>query len=402
MTVGTVPSLARPWPAGLTRVLVARLLLGSYFFVPYIALYAMSLRIPLGTLLVIEALFALLTVLFDLPAGHLADRMGARQVLVLGALLEGIAALLLGGLPHAAVFWAVQPLFAASQSLTMGADVALASGVLRVAGRLAEFEAEEQLYQSLRLATMAVVLVSSSALSLVALRVPFLATGLAQLGAVMVLLTVPDVRSQSDIGPERLPLWDRLRGLVTSARRSAGLPIDLVAMILTGTAFFVLLYLMPVYFVGSGINEHLIGVCAAGVALAAAAASHLLPGQWTLRVTVTLAVLASAALGTEFIPVIVVAAVIIQSAQARLLPRYQARIMADLQGHGEATAMSIVTTSRNIGFVVLAPFIGLLTARLGSTGLSLACAALFLLAGLVMSARLSRHQMSQPSTQQVT
>ncbi|HSZ31294.1 MAG TPA: hypothetical protein VK784_16245 [Pseudonocardiaceae bacterium] len=82
MTVGTVPSLARPWPAGLTRALVARLLLGSYFFVPYIALYAMSLRIPLGTILVIEALFALLTVLFDLPAGHLADRMGARQVLV--------------------------------------------------------------------------------------------------------------------------------------------------------------------------------------------------------------------------------------------------------------------------------------------------------------------------------
>lgn len=393
--------LVRPWPAGFARVLTARLLLGSYFFVPYIVLYGESLRISLGTLLAIEAVFALLTVLFDLPAGHLADRLGPRQALVLGALLEGTAALLLGGLPHATVFWSVQPLFAAAQALTMGADAALAAGVLRAAGRSSEFEAAERTYHSLQLATTAAVFGGASALSLLALQAPFVATGLAQLGAAVMLLTVPDVRSESDSGPERVPLRARLFGLVNGVRRSAALPVDLISIILAGTAFSALLYLMPVYFIRSGINEHLIGVCAAVVALAAAAGSYLLPGGWSLRVTVAVTVVASAVLGTEFIPVVVVAAVVIQFAQARLLPRYKARIMADLQGHGEATAMSIVTTSRNIGFAILVPFIGLLTAQLGPTGLSLACAALFLIAGLVMSTRLSQHPAPQPSNQEI-
>jgi hypothetical protein len=64
--------------------------------------------------------------------------------------------------------------------------------------------------------------------------------------------------------------------------------------------------------------------------------------------------------------------------------------MEDLRDHGEATAMSIVTTSRNIGFAVLAPFIGVFTEWAGPRGLSVLCACLFLAAGLIMSARMSQ------------
>lgn len=393
--VDRMRSLAHPWPAGFSLVLAARLLMASYFFLPYIVLYAQSIEIPLGTLLVIEAIFALLVVLFDLPAAHIADRLGARQVLLVGTLLEAAASLLLGGLPHAAVFWAVQPLFAASQAMTMGADAALAAGVLRVAGRSAEFEQAEGLYQSLRLATTAAVLVGASALAMVSLRVPFLATGAAQLGAAAVLLMVPDVRSESDGGPERIPLHARLRGLATAVRRSSGLSVDLTALILAGTSFSILLYLMPVYFVRSGVSEHLVGVAAAVVALAAAGISRLLSGRWRLRFIVALAVVASVVLGVRYILLVGVAAVVIQCAQASVLPRYQARIMTHLRSQGEATAMSTVTTGSNIGFVVVAPLMGLLTVRIGLVGLGLACASLFLVAGLVMSARLSEVQVLQ-------
>ncbi len=389
-------AVRRPWPRHLGAVLVARLLLGGYFFLPYIVLYASSVDISLSLLLLIEAFFALLIVAFDLPAGHLADRIGPRQALVLGGSLQGAAALLLGCVPAAAAFWAAQPLFAAATALTMGADAALAAGVLRRAGRQAEFEPAERMFQSLNLAVTAVVLVSASALSLAGMRWTFVATAAAQFAAAAVLLRVADVRSPSDV--DRVPLGARLRGLARGVRRAPGLRVDLLAMILVGTAFSVLLYLTPVYYVRAGLGEHLVGMAAAGVALGAAAAAFGLGDRWPPRVSVLVAVVAAAALGIESVAVVLVAAVLVQTAQARLLPRFRARVLEDLREHGEATAMSIVTTSRNLGFAVLTPFVGVLTARTGPTGLAVVCALLFCVAGFAMSARMSARVSARVST----
>lgn len=378
----------------IARTQTARLLLGAYFFVPYLVLYASTVDIPLSLLLVIEAFFSLLIVCFDLPAGHLADRIGPRQALILGALLQGGAAALLGLVPSPVVFWAAQPLFAAATALTMGADAALAAGVLRDEGRENDFEPAERVFQALQLAATAVVLTSASALSLAGMRWTFIATAAGQLAAVGILLRVKDVRSPSDV--DRITLATRLRGLARGVRQTKGLSVDLLAMNFVGTAFAVLLYLTPVYYVRSGLNEHFVGIVAAGVALGAAGLALALPKS--LRVTVAAAVVAAAALGATWFAVVIAAAVVVQAAQARLMPSFRARVLADLRGHGEASAMSIVTTSRNLGFAVLAPFVGVLTAWSGPGGLALLCAALFAVAGLAMSARLSSGTQRQLET----
>jgi predicted MFS family arabinose efflux permease len=379
---------------GLGGVQAARLLLGGYFFIPYLVLYASTVDVSLSLLLAIEAFFALLIVLFDLPAGHLADRIGPRQALILGALLQGGAAALLGLAPSAAVFWASQPLFAAATALTMGADAALTAGVLRAGGCADAFETTERAFQSLQLATTALVLTSASVLSMIGMHWTFLATAFAQLAAAVILSRVPDVRSPSD--EDRISLGVRLRGLVRGVRGTPGLPVDLVAMILVGTAFSVLLYLTPVYYVRAGLSEGLVGMAAAGVALAAAAAALVLPAQWSLRVSVAAAIVAAAALAASWVAVVLAAAVVVQAAQARLLPRFRARVLDDLREHGEASAMSIVTTSRNLGFAVLAPFVGVLTAWTGPGGLAVLCAVLFAVAGAAMSARLSGRRRHEP------
>lgn len=170
-----------PASSGWRRLFVVRLFLKSYFFVPYIVLYAKHLGFSLGLLLTVEAVFGILIVVFDLPAGHLADRIGPRQALLAGAFLEGMASLLLGGLANQAIFWIVQPLFAAAAALTQGADAGLAGLILRHDKALEDFEQGEQLFQRLALVWTAAVYGLASALSLVSLRLPFIATGVVQL-----------------------------------------------------------------------------------------------------------------------------------------------------------------------------------------------------------------------------
>lgn len=346
----------RPWPAGLVNAQAARLLLGNYFFAPYLVLYASTVDVSLALLLAVEGFFALLVVLLISPAGRVAARIGPRQALIAGALLQGVGAAVLGLAPSATMFWAVQPLFAAAAVLAMGADTALVAGLLRRAGRAEDFEAGEQAFQSLRLTMTALVLTGASALSLAGLRWTFLATAVAQVAVVLFLLLVPDVRSLSPV--DRVV---RLRGI-----RCA--PGTLLAMALASAAFTLLLYATPVYFVRAGIGESLVGVAAAGVVLAAVQ----LPERWSPWASVALAALAAVALGTTWTALVLAAAIVAQAAQARLLPRLHARVADD----------GVAVVGRNLGLAVLAPLAGVLTAWTGPGGLAVLCAALFVLAGM--------------------
>ncbi|MFI9100377.1 MFS transporter [Streptomyces fildesensis] len=376
----------RPWPAAYGRLLGARLLLRSYFFLPYIVLYARQVGVSLGTLLVIEAVFALLIVLVDLPAGLLADRIGPRQALAVGAGMEGAAALLLGCWPHALVFWLVQPLFAAATALTQGSDAGLAGALLRRTGRAAEFESGERLFQAGALGWNAVVFAAASAFSLISLRATFVASGIVLCLTVGLVLTVPDVRGAAPDG-ERPGPTAQLTGVVRAVREAAGLRWDLTAMVLTGTAFSILLYLMPVYVVAAGIDERLVGLVAAAVALGAALLLHLAPGGLGTGTVVLAAVAASAALASTSVTLVLAGILVVQCAQGRLLPSYRALVLRDLADRGDATAMSVVTTASSLGFAVLAPFLGILVARLRPDGLALVCALLFSCAGATLLIR---------------
>lgn len=392
---------ARAWPRGYRRLLGARVLLRGYFFVPFIVLYAQDIGVSLGTLLAVEAFFSLLVVAADLPAGQFADRIGPRQALVVGAALEAAGALLLGLWAHPGVFWAAQPLFAGAMALTQGADAGLAGALLRREERAdparesafeAAFERGERILQSSSLGWNAAVFVAGSALSLISFSATFLATGIVQLVAVALLFTVPDCRTTggaADGGPdERLGMAAWARQLRDALRRSPALRLDLAAMVLTGTAFAALLYLVPAFLVGAGVDAHLIGAASAGISLVAAGLGYLLPGGWNLRVPVLLAAAGTLAFTVPLAAVALAGGVLVQAGQARLLPRYRARVMTDLGRYGEAAAMSLVTTTTSLGFAVLAPFLGLLVDRLHRAGLALTCTALLLAAGATMSVQL--------------
>jgi predicted MFS family arabinose efflux permease len=175
--------------------------------------------------------------------------------------------------------------------------------------------------------------------------------------------------------------------LVRAVRETPGLPWDLGVMVLTGTAFAILLYLMPVYVVHAGVPERLTGVVSAGVALAAAGAVTWAPRRAGVRVTVLAATAAAAALAAPALALVLVGVVVVQCAQGLLLPAYRAVVLRDLEHRGDAAAMSVVTTASNAGFAVLAPFLGALVAWLAPAGLALVCAGLFGAAWVVGAVR---------------
>ncbi|MDX5936841.1 MAG: MFS transporter [Bacteroidales bacterium] len=381
-----------PASPGWRRLFVVRLFLKSYFFVPYLVLYAEHLGFSLGLLLTVEAVFCILIVVFDLPAGHLADRIGPRQALLAGAFLEGVASLLLGGLANQAIFWIVQPFFAAAAALTQGADAGLAGLILRHDKALEDFEQGEQLFQKLALVWTAAVYGLASALSLVSLQLPFIATGIAQLLCVVGLFTVPNLRRTStfpaDLGDDRRSLRRRAADMITVIHTSAGLRMDLLAMVAAGTGFSVLLYFLPFFLIASGSSASAVGVLLAVVALAAALVVHGLRPGLDLRVVGAIAVIAAILLGVTVLPIVVIAAICLQAVKARLLPRFRQRLLREMSECGEATAMSVVSTTTTIGFAVVAPALGVLTSVLSLTGLAAVTGALFLFATLTMSIHL--------------
>lgn len=369
------------------RFFFVRIISKSYFFVPYIVLYAVHLGLSLGVLLTIEAIFSILIVVFDLPAGHLADLIGPRQALIAGVVLEAVASLLLGGIANQAIFWIVQPLFAAAAALTQGADAGMSEIILRYDNAQQDFEKGEQVFQKLILVWTAVVYGISSALSLVSLRLPFIVTGVVQLLCMIGLLTVPNLRSVSTLRVDinQPSIRSRATSIINIIHANSGLRVDLLAMVAAGTGFSVILYLLPIFLITSGSSDSDVGVIQSAVAIGAAIVVHRLGLNSDLRVAGTIAIVAAFLLGVKFLPIVVIAAIFLQASRAKILPRFRERILIEMRDCGEATAMSIVSTSMTIGFAILAPILGVLTSLLTPSGLAVITGLLFLFSTLTMS-----------------
>ncbi|EPH04391.1 hypothetical protein HMPREF1531_01106 [Propionibacterium sp. oral taxon 192 str. F0372] len=362
----------------------ARVILSVYLFLPYLVVYGQHVGLDFATLMLVEAIFAILVVLIDLPTGHLADRIGPRQALIFGACSEAVASLLLGLVPRAETFWLTQPFFALAAALCGGADSALTAGLLVRGHRGDEFEDVERAYYRTILVVGAVGMVASAPLAALSLQAPFLATGVLQLVAVGLLLFVPNVPSRATLDDASISLRQQFHGLIAELR-SSGLARDLVAMILTGTAFSVLLYLLPMFYTNAGASIPQLGLVAAGVAVMSSLFSRVAGNRLGPHLVLATATITSLLLDTHILPVVILAAVFIQFGQTVLMPLFKTRVLSGFRHTGESMALSIVTTTRNVGFALIAPALGTLMTAWGMTGLGWASALLFATAAVLLS-----------------
>ncbi|HTM21399.1 MAG TPA: MFS transporter, partial [Kofleriaceae bacterium] len=101
-----------------------RLLATSYVWLPLSVLFQMSRGIEFRDVMLLSVLYSLVLIAVEVPTGALADRIGRRQSMMLGALAMTAASLLAWSAHGLAGFAGAEVLAALSMGLCSGADSA--------------------------------------------------------------------------------------------------------------------------------------------------------------------------------------------------------------------------------------------------------------------------------------
>ncbi len=370
----------------------ARLINGAYFFVPYTALFAISIGLSVGQLFYIEALYAVILVLADIPLGHISDRIGAKRSVVIATFTQGAALIIIGIFRDPLVFVAMQPIIALAHALCLGSDSALQRELVTAVYTAKKYEKWEEYYQTGMLIVTALAFFFSALIAIKSLAFTFIATGIAMAIASILFSTLPVINTAyiNTVKPRQESLFSRLANIWNRVLHSPSLGRDLGAMILAGTAFSVFGYIMPLYFVNNGVEENKVGILAALVALISAPLLSLF-FRWNTpaRLMLTISSVVCLLLYPSLLWLTIITAILLDAMGAGVLPRFRSRIIRDMKDIGESTALSIVSTARNLGFAIVAPFLGILTEMTSLDVLAAACAILFSIAVLASSGKFS-------------
>ncbi|MBI3983743.1 MFS transporter [Candidatus Microgenomates bacterium] len=118
---------------------VYRLLFGSILAMPVVVLFFRANGLDQTQIFLLQSIFSLALILFEVPSGYFADRYGRRTSLMLGG-LAGVAGWTIYSLSHG--FWGLVPaefVLAVSVSFISGADSALAYDSLLAVDRAEEY-----------------------------------------------------------------------------------------------------------------------------------------------------------------------------------------------------------------------------------------------------------------------
>ena len=122
------------------KIYIYRILLGMLFSVPTIVLFWQSHGMSLTDVMVLQSLFALAMVIFELPSGYFADIAGRRMTLILGAAGCMIAICVYSIGTCFTHFLIAEIGFAFGFAMISGADAAMIYDTLQVLGKEDDFQ----------------------------------------------------------------------------------------------------------------------------------------------------------------------------------------------------------------------------------------------------------------------
>ena len=225
----------------LNRFYLFRLLATSYLWVPIFVPFMYSRGLSFEEIALLHAIYSVVVILVEVPTGALADRIGRRQSMMIGALAMTASCLIAYGAHDFGTFAAAEVLAAVSMALCSGADSAYLFDLLQRQGCGHEYPRREGAASAWHQAGSGIACAAGGLLGTLDLALPYLVTAGVSAAAFVTALLMPAERPappQARSATAALDLYLRhmrasLRDVITSRR--------LVWIIGYATVVFVLL-----------------------------------------------------------------------------------------------------------------------------------------------------------------
>ena len=342
----------------------------------------------------IQAAFHLAVLLLEVPSGYLADVIGRKRTLVLGAFFFPLGLAVYAAGRSFPAFVLAEVVLAVSVSMRSGCDSAMIFDSLRQLGRQGEYKRFEGWSALVARTGTAVSSVAGGLLAAVFLRLPFLANVATAL--FMPPLTLALVEPEREKRCSAEPLRDILRICRFCLTQAHIRPVILFCGLLMACQLTAL-WAYFLHYQALGIGVGWFGILFAVFQLAGAlggARSHAFSERFGAGITLFLALLSPVffiLLGlfpsVWLLPLIPANAFLWNLAYPVLLERLNLAVGSDVR----ATVLSLAAMSGSVLFVAVSPLFGRLVDTFSLSTAFVALGGFFLLAGLPLLAAMLRY-----------
>ncbi|MEO6950937.1 MAG: MFS transporter [Polyangia bacterium] len=399
------------------RLFVAyRFLSTAYLFVPVLVLFFQERGLDFKQIALLNTVYALTAIVFEVPTGVLADRFGRRRAMIAGALLMAAGCLVDY---RGTSFWTFaigEAFLALGLTLSSGADSAYLYDLLRDVGRSDRYRALEGRATAAKLVGSAGALLAGgliarhhladtyavSAIVCVAAALVAALLGERLVASTTVKRMTPDYRR--DASPDRVnegSVWAAMRSAALVSLRRPRLRTAILFSVITFTLLRMSLYLQPTWLASEGLDVAWIGAVLAALSLVAAVGAE---GVETLRRRLderALVVLLPAVIGVAYLalprcgwPLGILLLAVLALGNGVYSPLSKDLLNREITDSGQrATVLSVESMARRLVFGGFAPLAGMLiddrglSSGIQATGLLGLCGAVLLLGAMWMVQR---------------
>jgi MFS family permease len=393
----------RPIERDLALFRLYRFLSTSYLFGPAIVVFFGARGLTVTEVTLLNSVYCVTAMLFEVPTGVLADRWGRKRAMVLGSLMMA-AGCLIDWAGHSFLVFAVgEGLLALGMTLTSGADSAYLYDLLRAAGRAHEYRRREGAASAAKLVGAAAALAVGGWLARRDVGATYLFTAAiclaASLAAALLTETVSERTGLRAIEEGEAPAPSGMVAQIASSARRVVEHRPLLFAVAFSTLVFTLtrmsIYLHQPFLSAAGLDLSHVGLVMAALSLVAAVGAHRIEwlrrafGEstlvWGLPAVLALSYLVMgrwfATWGVALLGLQALASGVYSPLSKELLNR-------EIADSGRrATILSVESMARRLAFGLFAPLVGWMIDRDGLGAGLWACAALALAGTAVLAVR---------------
>ncbi len=342
----------------------------------------------------IQAAFHLAVLLLEVPSGYLADVVGRKKTLVLGAFFFPLGLAVYTAGRSFAAFILAEFILAVSVSMRSGCDSAMIFDSLRQLGREGEYKLLEGKCALVARTGTAISSVAGGLLATVFLRLPFL------VNVAGALFMPPLALSLSEPEREKRRSQNPMRDILHICRYCLQQPHIRPVVLFCGLLMASQLTALWAYFLlyqELGIGVGWFGVLFAVFQLAGAlggARAHAFSERFGAKTALVLALLSPLFFvllglfpGAWLLPLIPANALLWNLAYPVLLERLNLAVDSDVR----ATVLSLAAMAGSVTFIVVSPLFGRLVDAISLGAAFITLGGFFLMAGLPLLASIRRH-----------